>query len=224
MHRRYSFLIRLVANPIRATTTRLLAPRHSRLKNYRPTVAIAKMAGQAEAAAAPVAVGETAAAPTEPSTTEPSGTEPTAPPLSKNQQKKLAKQKRFEETRPAWKAALKEKEKTRKARKREENALKRKAEDEAAAAEEGVEVTKRAKVAAPKVVENITLLIDCGFDELMTEKASEGLICGEMGERGADEWGRKWCRCPPSSRAATPPTATPRGSSRCKFHRSTRGF
>lgn len=128
------------------------------------------MAGQAETTSlespdAPAAQPSTTAEPT-------TATEPPVPALSKNQQKKLAKAKRFEETRSAWKAARKEKEKARKARKREENALKRKAEDEVAAAEEGVEVTKRVKVANHRVVEDITLLIDCGFDELMTERVS----------------------------------------------------
>jgi cytoskeletal protein RodZ len=110
--------------------------------------------------------------------------------LSKNQQKKLLKKQQFEASRPAWKAAKKEKEKARKQRKREEkaaaaeNALKRKL------SEDGEEVVPQAEVKRVKtqtVVENITLLMDCGFDDLMNDKvgtsscprprAIEGRLC-----------------------------------------------
>ncbi|KAA8900732.1 tRNA m(1)G methyltransferase domain-containing protein [Sphaerosporella brunnea] len=94
------------------------------------------------------------------------------PQLSKNQQKKLRRKQQFEATREAWKAAKKEKEKARKQRKREaaaaENALKRKM-----SSEDGQEVDSQSEAKRVKtrpVVEDITLLIDCGFDDLMTDK------------------------------------------------------
>jgi len=122
--------------------------------------------------------------------------DPTAPSegetstLSKNQRKKLARQKRFEETRPAWKAAKKEKAKARRARRRQEKAVatvvvapidtttatasvgeKRKLPGDDDAEVEGVKRVKtKGETPVVKVVEDITLIMDCGFDDLMTEK------------------------------------------------------
>jgi hypothetical protein len=153
--------------------------------------------GQNEAAPTPVAVPITSTTPATTTNDTPSAIADVAtsaddasepPKLSKNQQKKLLRKQKFEASREAWKAAKKEKEKARKQRKREaaaaENALKRKL------SEDGEEVDSQAEVKRVKtqpIVENITLLMDCGFDDLMNDKVGasscprphviEGRVC-----------------------------------------------
>jgi hypothetical protein len=91
--------------------------------------------------------------------------------LSKNQQKKLLRKRQFEASRPAWKAAKKEKEKARKQRKREaaaaQNALKRKLPEDG---QEMGSLAETKRVKTQTIVEDIALLMDCGFDDLMTDK------------------------------------------------------
>lgn len=115
---------------------------------------------------------------------------PDGQPLSRNQQKKLMRQKRFDETREQWKQQKREKAKALKIRKREAKAAEASTGEKRAAPEDedAEELAKRMKTNEPvkKVVEDITLIMDCGFDELMTDKVSlcmpEGI--GGLGRTG----------------------------------------
>jgi hypothetical protein len=148
---------------------------------------------------------------------------PDGQPLSRNQQKKLMRQKRFDETREQWKQQKRDKAKALKIRKREAKAAEAATGEKRAAPEDEdeEELAKRMKTNEPvkKVVEDITLIMDCGFDELMTDKVG---LCmpGELGT--GRNWWNKWLTitrksraCPPSSHAATVPTAPLRINSKC---------
>jgi hypothetical protein len=116
---------------------------------------------------------------------KPDAEEGEQPRLSKRARKRLEKQKRFEETRDEWKAKKKVKEKARKVRKREERlkaeqeevgggGLKRKRIDgeEVEGGGKGIKTETTTMVGRPArpVIEDITVLLDCAFDDLMTEK------------------------------------------------------
>ena len=107
-------------------------------------------------------------------TTDPQGTTK----LSKNARKRQLKAKRWEETREAWKAAKREKKKVRKAAER----VKAKAAAEAAREatgesekqEDGADGSGNKNNGSMNrrrpVLEPITLIMDCGFDDLMSDK------------------------------------------------------
>ncbi|CUS10409.1 unnamed protein product, partial [Tuber aestivum] len=103
--------------------------------------------------------------------------------LSKNARKRQLKAKRWEETREAWKAAKREKKKARKAA---ERAKARAAAEKVR--EDGKELGKQGDSVSSDgnknncsmnrrrpVLEPITLIMDCGFDELMSDKEIKSL-------------------------------------------------
>lgn len=109
------------------------------------------------------------------------------PPISKNQQKKQAKLQLRAETRDQWKNEKRDKKRAAKERKRQahkesDTGLKRKADgaeeqgDEVGSAdgsvERGVEepTKKKQKIQPKRVLEPITFIMDCGFDEKMNDK------------------------------------------------------
>lgn len=161
---------------------------------------------------------------------------PDGQPLSRNQQKKLMRQKRFDETREQWKQQKRDKAKALKIRKREAKAAAADAapgEKRGAPEDEDEEVAKRMKTNEPvkKVVEDITLIMDCGFDELMTDKVGLCMPGGSGDQGNGRNWWDKWLKitrksraCPPSSRAATVPTAPLRINSKCTSAVSTSGY
>lgn len=109
-------------------------------------------------------------------------------PISKNQQKKLAKLKHYAETREQWRNEKRDKKRAAKERKRQaqndsSGGLKRKADVEENEEGDGVdsvdgsvegsveEPTKKKQKTQPKrVLEPITFIMDCGFDEKMNDK------------------------------------------------------
>jgi tRNA (guanine9-N1)-methyltransferase len=103
----------------------------------------------------------------------------TAPPLSKNALKKLKRKEHFEATREQWKADQKEKNKAKKERKREERAIAR----QNAIADPSVDVTTTPAPQQEKIKPHhqrathlpITILFDCDFDDLMTDKEVQSL-------------------------------------------------
>jgi tRNA (guanine9-N1)-methyltransferase len=122
--------------------------------------------------------------------------------MSKTQLKKIARKKHLEETRAEWKAKKRVKDKARKKRQKEEKRAARAQEAEEQEAEEknaessttgqkrrvdeeglGEEdsTTKKRKVDPhPRnkpILEPITLIIDCAFDELMTERVCKPCRC-----------------------------------------------
>lgn len=117
--------------------------------------------------------------------------------LSKNQLKKLAKLQRFADTREQWKADKREKKKAAKQRKRElgsENGLKRKAdgEEEEVGSRNGSiggdvepepvkKKLKKTEVQPVRVLEPITFIMDCGFDEKMNDKVGWLLLVSYSG-------------------------------------------
>lgn len=109
------------------------------------------------------------------------------PPISKNQQKKQAKLQLRAETRDQWKNEKRDKKRAAKERKRQaqkdsDTGLKRKADgaeeqgDEVGSADGSVEggveepTKKKQKIQPKRVLEPITLIMDCGFDEKMNDK------------------------------------------------------
>ena len=152
----------LLTYPVRKITI----PNHI-MSSSAPAPAAAPQVKPDPASSSPAAPAPIAGAPTASSTTSTTPTNPALPPgntpnpLSKNAQKKAAKLAKFAATREAWKATKKEKNKAKKAVK---NALKR-------AASPDPTVPKRQKTAAvPRELVDITLIMDLGFDELMTDK------------------------------------------------------
>lgn len=117
------------------------------------------------------------------------------PPISKNRQKKLAKLQLRADTRDQWKIEKRDKKRAAKERKRQAQkdggtGLKRKADgveeevregDEVGSAdgsvEDGVEepTKKKQKIQPKRVLEPITFIMDCGFDEKMNDKVR--LVC-----------------------------------------------
>jgi hypothetical protein len=102
--------------------------------------------------------------------------------VSKNQLKRLARKKLHEETREAWKAQRKKKQKARKARKRQESSQGRKLDGdgdgngyEQVVASAGKRQKVELVLQKRYIVEDIQLIIDCAFDDLMSEK-----VCAQM--------------------------------------------
>lgn len=114
-------------------------------------------------------------------------------PISKNQKKKLAKLQHYAETREQWRNEKRDKKKAAKERKRQAQSgggggdstgLKRKADGEENEAGDGVGSAdgsvqggieelarkKKQKTQPKRVLEPITLIMDCGFDEKMNDK------------------------------------------------------
>ncbi|KAL0637845.1 tRNA (guanine(9)-N(1))-methyltransferase [Maublancomyces gigas] len=132
--------------------------------------------GEEAAAAAAVAVGVAGDGPK---------------PISKNQRKKLARLQHYADTREQWKTEKRDKKKAAKERKRQaqkdggaSTGLKRKADGEENEAGDGVgsadssvegsveepSERKKQKTQPKRVLEPITLIMDCGFDEKMNDK------------------------------------------------------
>ena len=101
-----------------------------------------------------------------------SAREPDPPPLSKNKQKKLLKEKRWEEGRDLRKVKRKEKLKERKSRHRDMAQAARDGNPQATAKLAELRASKRSN---PPIRLPITLIIDCGFDDLMEDKEIKSL-------------------------------------------------
>lgn len=123
-------------------------------------------------------------------------------PISKNQMKKLARLQHYADTREQWKIEKRDKKKAAKERKRQAQSdgdgstgLKRKADGEENEAGDGVGSAdgsvegsveepagrKKQKTQPKRVLEPITLIMDCGFDEKMNDKVRQSplpLSCG----------------------------------------------
>lgn len=123
-------------------------------------------------------------------------------PISKNQRKKLARLQHYADTREQWKTEKRDKKKAAKERKRQAQSdrgastgLKRKADGEENEAGDGVGSAdssvegsveepaerKKQKTQPKRVLEPITLIMDCGFDEKMNDKVCQSslpLSCG----------------------------------------------
>lgn len=116
----------------------------------------------------------TAPEPAAAGTTDPQGTTK----LSKSARKRQLKAKRWEETREAWKAAKREKKKARKAAERAKakaaTEAAREAEEESGKQGDGANGSGNKNNGSTNrrrpVLEPITLILDCGFDDLMSDK------------------------------------------------------
>jgi tRNA (guanine9-N1)-methyltransferase len=98
----------------------------------------------------------------------PAPTDKPTQPLSKSARKRLLKAQRWQETRDAWKASKRDKKKARKAALREVKASQKRPASPSNANKEEV-TPKRTK---RPVLEPITLIMDCSFDKLMTDKVT----------------------------------------------------
>lgn len=118
-----------------------------------------------------------AAGSSNPATAQPAA-DPNAPnPLSKNQQKKLKRQQAWEARRDARRAGRKDKRLEQRARKREAHAA---AVAEAKAAGLDPKTSLAKPVKAPSVQVPVSIILDCSFDQCMTDKEIKSLASQVM--------------------------------------------
>jgi hypothetical protein len=134
------------------------------------------------------------------------------PPLSKSAQKKAAK--------AAYRASIKLERRARERERRKEKKNKLGAQKRAADDDDDGE---RKRPRAPPPPFGARVVLDLGFDEMMTDKVRSSPGSALNHPRCYEGRGRKSCRCAHSWRIPTAPTGARRSPSRCFLRRWTDG-